>query len=58
MTDASEADEARRHLIEALSGMPRKPAKRAPKSSAAKPTAAAKTIIKRNATSPTRRYSR
>jgi hypothetical protein len=51
---------AKRHLLDALSGAPRKPAKRSTRSStsAAKPAAAAKPVVKRAATAPTRRVAR
>src|SRR6478609_10826304 len=48
---------AKRHLLDALSGAPRKPAKRATRTSTgtAKPAAAAKSVVKRAATAPIRR---
>jgi hypothetical protein len=51
---------AKRHLLDALSGAPRKPAKRATRTSTgtAKPAAAAKSVVKRAATAPIRRIAR
>jgi hypothetical protein len=49
---------ALRHLLDALSGAPRKPAKRAARSGAVRPTAAVKSVVKRAATAPTRKVSR